>query len=92
MSAYTGATTISAGTLTIDVAGQLGGGNYAGLIANNTVLVYNSTAVQILSGTISGTGMLTNSGGGTLTLSASTNSYSGGTEVNNGIIYLKNDE
>ncbi|MCX7010934.1 MAG: autotransporter-associated beta strand repeat-containing protein, partial [Kiritimatiellaeota bacterium] len=32
---YSGATTISSGALTIGSAGQLGSGNYAGVITNN---------------------------------------------------------
>ena len=60
---YTGGTTINAGTLTIGGAGLLGNGNYAGAITNAGALVFNSTAVQILSGTISGSGSTTVSNG-----------------------------
>ena len=80
---YAGNTTISSATLAIAGAGQLGAGTYAGSITNNGVLSYNSSAAQSLSGVISGTGSLTKSGAGTLTLSAN-NSYSGGTTVNAG--------
>ena len=65
---YTGSTTINAGTLTLDGAGQLGSGSYAGNITNNAAFNYSSTAAQTLSGVISGSGSLTNSGSGTLTL------------------------
>ena len=81
--AYSGATTISAGTLTIGGAAQLGGGIFAGLITNNSILVFNSSAKQTNSGVISGTGTLTQSGTGALTLSAA-NTYSGATTISAG--------
>src|SRR5205823_2474894 len=56
---YTGATTISAGTLQIDGAGSLGSGAYAGAVANAGTLKYSSSANQTLSGIISGAGALT---------------------------------
>jgi len=84
---YSGATTISAGTLTITGAGQLGGGNYAAAIANGGVFNYNSLAAQILSGVISGGGTLNKSGSGTLTLSAA-DSYSGATTIGAGTLAL----
>ena len=84
---YSGATTISAGTLTINGAGQLGGGNYPGAIANSGVLNCNSSAAQILSGVVSGSGPLSKNGSGTLTLSAA-NTYTGATIVSNGIFTL----
>ena len=59
----------SSGTLTIGGAGNLGGGNYAGNIADNSTLIYNSTATQTLAGAISGSGGLTKSGAGVLALS-----------------------
>ena len=81
---YTGATTIGAGTLLLTGTGSLGSGNYAGPITNNGTFQYSSAGVQTLSGTISGTGMVTSTAG-TLTLSAS-NTYSGGTTLSGGII------
>ena len=80
---YSGATTISAGTLTMGSVGQLGAGNYAGLITNNSAFVANGTAAQTLSGVISGTGSLTQQGGGTLTLSG-VNTYGGATTIKSG--------
>ena len=71
-----GHTTISAGTLEIGGAGQLGSGTYAGTISNSGTLDYNSSADQTLSGIISGTGDLEVNGAGTLTLSAD-NTYTG---------------
>jgi len=86
---YTGPTTISAGTLTIGGAGQLGGGTYAGNITNNGAFNYGSSAAETLSGVVSGSGSLTNSSYGTLTLN-SANTYSGGTVLNGGTTSVGN--
>jgi autotransporter-associated beta strand protein len=71
---YTGPTFINAGTLTIGGAGQLGGGNYAGVITHNgAALNFASSAPNTLSGGITkGVGTaapVTSSGTGLLTLS-----------------------
>jgi len=65
--------------------GKLGNGNYPGAISlgTRTVLEYDSTAPQTLSGVISGAGALTLTGGGTVTLSGA-NTYTGDTTVNSG--------
>ena len=73
------------GTLTIGGAGNLGGGNYGGNIANSSGLIYNSSAAQTLSGLIYGGGGLTKVGTNTLTLSGG-NSYSGATTVGGGTL------
>jgi autotransporter-associated beta strand protein len=78
---YTGATTVSAGGLT--VSGQLGSGSYAGTIANSGTLTISSNLNQELSGVISGSGQIIKSGTGTLTLSG-TNTYTGATTVSAG--------
>ncbi|MDR1228855.1 MAG: autotransporter-associated beta strand repeat-containing protein [Azoarcus sp.] len=85
--AYTGNTTVTAGTL--EVTGTLGGGAYAGTIANAGALIFNQSAAQTLSGNISGVGALTKSGNGTLTLTG-TNTYSGATTVNEGSLQIGN--
>jgi autotransporter-associated beta strand protein len=84
---YTGATTISAGTLLIGGAGRLNNGAYSASITNNGAFNYNSSQAQILSGVISGTGALAQNGSSTLTLSAA-DSYSGNTTVNSGALAL----
>jgi len=84
---YTGATTISGGTLTIGGAGQLGGGAYAGAIANSGSFNYTSSATQLFSGVISGSGSLTQAGTGTLTLN-NANTYAGGTIIGSGTLTL----
>ena len=81
--AYTGATTITSGTLTIVGAGLLNGGAYSGAISDAGAFVYASSAVQTLSGAISGTGSLTQSGPGALTLTGS-NTYTGPTTITGG--------
>jgi fibronectin-binding autotransporter adhesin len=82
---YSGGTTISAGTL------ELGnGGSVTGNITNNSVLSINRTDDSALGNAVSGTGSLLMSGAGTVVLSAS-NSYSGGTTLNGGVLRLGND-
>jgi autotransporter-associated beta strand protein len=86
VSTYQGTTTISNGAVEVGGAGQLAGGNYTGavsLVTNSSSLRVNSSANQILSGAISGSGALAKSANGTLTLSGS-NSYSGGTTISGG--------
>jgi len=86
--AYTGTTTISAGTLRIDGGGLLGGGTYSGNAVNNSALIYNGSNSQTFTGTISGNGSLTVSAG-TLTVSG-TNTYTGVTAVNGGTLWVNN--
>ena len=82
---FTGATTITAGTLEISGAGQLGNGSYAAAITNDGTLSFNSSAAQTLSGAISGTGSLVKDGAGTLTLSVN-EPLTGGITVNEGTL------
>jgi autotransporter-associated beta strand protein len=83
----TGPVTISAGTLLIGGVGKLGNGSYAANVINNGLFNYNSSAAQTLSGVISGTGALTESGPGPLTL-ADANTYSGNTLIAGGMLVL----
>jgi len=86
---YTGNTTVSTGTLQVGGAGSLGAGAYAGsisLAASGTALRYSSSAVQTLSGVISGLGGLTkDTNTSTLTLTGD-NTYSGTTAVTVGTV------
>jgi autotransporter-associated beta strand protein len=84
---YTGGTTVSTGTLVIGGSGQLGGGVYAGVITNNGIFTYSSTAAQTLSGIVSGTGALNQNGSGTLTLTG-VNSYTGNTTISAGTLTI----
>jgi len=89
---YTGATTISAGTLQIGAAGTTGSLSTSSAITNNAALSFNRTDTITQGtdfGTISGTGTVTQAGSGTLIL-GSANSYSGSTAVNAGILRVTN--
>ena len=83
---FAGATTISAGTL------SLGNGGTAGTLANmaivdNGALVINHSDAVAISSIISGTGSFTNAGGGTTTVSV-TNTYAGNTTVKAGTLQM----
>ncbi|CAN5488768.1 hypothetical protein BH09VER1_BH09VER1_50340 [soil metagenome] len=85
---YGGVTTISAGTL------QLGNGGTTGLLAAGAIvdagtLVVNHRDNVVLDNSIRGAGKVVQAGTGMLTLSG-TNSYSGGTILNNGTLLLGN--
>ena len=84
---YTGATTISAGTLQISSTGLLGGGNYSQSIANSGAFLFGSNSNQTLGGVISGTGALTKNSTGTLTLSGN-NTYTGATTISTGTLQI----
>jgi autotransporter-associated beta strand protein len=83
---YSGATTISAGTLQVGnggTTGSLGSGN----VTNNATLAINRNNAYTLANDISGTGSLTQAGTGTTTLSGN-NTYTGGTTINAGALNL----
>lgn len=84
---FAGDIVVSAGTLEIGGAGQMGGGSYAGNIAVDGTVKNSTTAAQTFSGTISGAGSLIQAGTNTLTLSAA-NTFSGGATISNGIVNL----
>jgi outer membrane autotransporter protein len=77
---YSGGTTISAGTLT-GSATSFGTGN----IVNNAALVFAQTTDDTFGSTISGSGTLTKTGTGKLTLMGE-NSYEGGTTISAGTL------
>jgi fibronectin-binding autotransporter adhesin len=82
---YTGATTISGGTLELYGSGQLGSGSYNGNISNAATLWVNTSADQTLSGVISGAGSLTKANIGKLVLSAD-NTFTGSVTINGGTV------
>jgi len=90
---YTGATTINTGILQIGAGGTTGALSTSSTITNNAGLVFNQTDT-VTQGTdfannIGGTGTLTQNGSGTLALNTS-NSYTGATTINTGIIRASN--
>lgn len=79
---YTGATTISAGTL--EIQGSIASSSN---ISNSGTLIFNNASEQSYGNAISGAGTLTKNGAGTLTL-AGTNTYTGTTTVNGGSLLI----
>ncbi|WP_425990869.1 autotransporter outer membrane beta-barrel domain-containing protein [Afipia sp. DC4300-2b1] len=82
---FTGGTTISAGTLQIGAGGSTG--SISGNIVNNSILSFNRSNSFTFSNLISGTGSVTKSGAGVVTLTAA-NTYLGGTSVSQGTLRL----
>ena len=91
---YTGATTISAGSLQIGNGGSTGSLSSTSTIADNANLTFNLTS-NIAQGTgfstaaITGTGSLTQAGTGTVTFNAA-NTFTGPTAINAGIVNYQN--
>jgi len=83
---YSGGTTVSAGTLQLG-DGTANNGYVAGTIADNAALNFANPSAQAFMGAIFGSGSLTKSGTGTLTLSGS-NMFTGGTTVAAGTLAL----
>ncbi|HKR76872.1 MAG TPA: autotransporter-associated beta strand repeat-containing protein [Rhodanobacter sp.] len=78
---YTGGTTISAGTLQGDTT------SLQGNITDNAALVFNQASNGTYAGVVSGSGTLTKTGAGMLTLSGA-NTYSDGTTVSAGTLQV----
>ena len=77
------------GTLSLGSAAQLNGGAYtSNLVVNGSTFNHASAAIQTLSGIISGSGSLTKTGSGALTL-LNTNTFSGGLTLSGGTLYAK---
>ena len=76
---YSGGTTINAGALQGDTTSLQGG------IVDNATLIFNQVANGTYANAISGTGNLTKTGAGVLTLSGA-NTYSGGTTISAGTL------
>ncbi len=83
---YNGAISINGGTLSITNAGQLSGGSFGNPFTDNGIFDYSSSAAQIISSAIAGTGAITKNGAGTLTLSGA-NTLSGSVTINGGTLY-----
>ena len=85
---YTGATTVSAGTLVVGNGGTTGTITSAS-VASGATLTFNRSNAYAFAGVISGAGRVTKSSSGTTTLS-STNTYTGGTVINGGTLKAGN--
>jgi fibronectin-binding autotransporter adhesin len=85
---YSGATTISSGTLQLGsgAAGQDGSIAATNGVTDNSWLVYNLAGSQTASYPIGGSGSLYKAGSGVLTLASFSNSYGGGTTIAGGTI------
>ena len=83
--AYTGGTTISAGTLQIGAGGTSGA--IAGDITNDAALVFDRSDVFVFAGDIAGTGTLTKNGAGVLALTGDVTS-TGGTTITAGTLQI----
>ena len=84
--AYTGGTTIIAGTLQLG-DGATQSGSLLGNIVDNAALVFASPAAENVTGVISGSGGVTEIGGGPLTLSAQ-NAFTGPMVIGGGTVLL----
>ncbi|WP_162239974.1 DUF4214 domain-containing protein [Methylobacterium sp. Leaf99] len=86
---YTGATTISAGTLQLGDGGETGSIAGTSSITNNGILAVNHSNAITLDKVISGTGTLQQIGTGTTTLTGA-NTYTGATTISAGTLQLGN--
>ncbi|MGA2258566.1 MAG: autotransporter-associated beta strand repeat-containing protein, partial [Thermoguttaceae bacterium] len=84
---YTGLTTVSGGALQLGDGTAGHDGSVAGNIADNAALVYDLNGNQTYAGQINGSGSLTKTGPGTLTLANNSN-YSGPTVISGGTVKL----
>ena len=84
---HNGEIIVAGGTFAVGGAGRLNNGDHWMPVTNNAVFSHASSADQLLSGVISGTGALTKTGTGTLTLSGA-NTYAGATTVSAGTLRI----
>ena len=82
---YTGGTAITSGTLTVGAGGS--SGTILGNVSDNGTLAFNRSDNVSFTGTITGTGGLSQVGAGTLTLT-NTDTYTGATNVAAGTLAL----
>ena len=80
---YTGGTTINGGTLQLGNGGTTG--SLQGNVTDNSTLAFDRSDTTTFGGVIDGSGMVVQSGSGTVVLTG-TNSYRGGTTVSSGTL------
>ena len=85
---YTGGTTISAGILQLGNGGTIG--SIIGNVTDDGTLAFDRSDSATFAGVISGAGAVSQNGPGTITPTA-TNTYSGGTNLNAGILAVASD-
>jgi autotransporter-associated beta strand protein len=85
---YSGATTISGGTLQLGNGGA--SGSIVGDVTNNGIFAINRSDTFTFGGVISGSGAFAQIGAGTTILTAA-NTYSGGTAINSGVLAVAAD-
>jgi autotransporter-associated beta strand protein len=85
---YSGATTISGGTLQLGNGGA--SGSIVGDVTNNGIFAINRSDTFTFGGVISGSGAFAQIGPGTTILTAA-NTYSGGTTINSGVLAVAAD-
>lgn len=78
-SGFNGTLTIEAGSLTLGGSGRIGAGNHANSVVNHGVLAFDTTADQILSGGLTGSGSLTKKNTGRVWIQDA--SYTGTTDI-----------
>ena len=88
-STYTGATTISEGTLQVGSGGSGAAIGGTSGVSNNSVLTFNHSDTLAFGQVVDGSGLLTQTGSGTLTLSG-TNTHLGGTTLSGGTLNINN--
>ena len=88
---YSGTTTIAAGTLQVGNGGNSGSlGSNTGAITDNGTLAFDLSDTTTLTNVINGSGAVHQMGSGT-TILAGSNTYSGGTEIDGGMLQISSD-
>ena len=87
--AHTGGTVINGGTLQIGNGGSTGTHSGATTLSNNGTLAFNRAGISVYTGAISGTGFVTKTGPGIVSLGGA-NTYSGATTISGGTLVFAN--
>jgi autotransporter-associated beta strand protein len=86
---YSGATTVTAGTLQIGAGGSTGSIASSGIsLAGGTTLAFNRSGTLTYGGTLSGTGSLVQQGSGTTILNGASGGFAGATTITAGTLEI----